>query len=57
MGGVSPRWVGSWWAQSKVGHVGVGGVSLRWVGSCRCGWGQSKVGRVMSVWVGSVQGG
>ena len=44
MGGVSPRWVGSWWAQSKVGHVGVGGVS-------------PKVGRVMSVWVGSVQGG
>ena len=32
----------------------MGGVSPRWVGSCQCGWGQSKVGRVM---VGSVQGG
>ena len=62
-------WVES--VQGGQGHVGVGGVSPRWIGSCRCGWsqsevgrvmcrcwwGQSKVGRVMSVWEGSGQGG
>ena len=36
-------------------HVGVGGLNPRWVVSCQCGWAEYKVGRVMSVWVDSIQ--